>query len=68
MHGGLHSDGRSWEPILLRKLAVSVVRGEVGMWWGQVKVECPLGLRVFAHEAAAGEAHVGLGLWTLVMH
>lgn len=68
MDGGLHSEGRSGEPILLWKLAVSVVRGEAGMWGAQVEVEGPLGLWVFAYEATAGEAHVGLGLGTLAVH
>lgn len=34
----------------------------------QVEVEGPLGLWVFAYEAAARESHVGLGLWTLILH
>lgn len=68
MDGGLHSEGRSGEPILLRKLVVPVVRGEAGMRGAQMEVEGPLGLWVFAYEAVTGEAHVGLGLWTLVMH
>lgn len=45
-----------------------MVRGKTGMRGAQVEVEGPLGLRVFADEAAAREAHVGLGLWTLVLH
>lgn len=66
--GGLHSEGRSGKSVLLRKWAVPVVRGETRMRGAQVEVEGPLGLRVFAYEAAAREAHVGLGLWTLVLH
>lgn len=68
MDRGLHSEGRSGKAVLLWKRAVPVVRGETGMRGPQVEIEGPLGLGVFAYKAATREAHVGLGLWTLILH